>query len=86
MLPIVNITGEWLWNSANFKGADDEANLYVEKGHNHTQCFVLCSFNMLDLPDSEVFYWLIVQYMQECFCFVQGHGWKVNKKIEQWVP
>ena len=45
---IVNI-GEWLWNSAIFKGADKEANI------NSAQFFVLCLFNMLDWPESNVF-------------------------------
>lgn len=40
--------GEWLCNSANFKGSDKGAHLDAEKGLCPVQSFVLCSLIMLD--------------------------------------
>ena len=43
-------------------------------------CFMLIHHAWLTRPKH--FYRLIVQYVQECVCFVQGHGWKKWTKGE----
>ena len=68
--------GEWLWNSANFKGAEKGAHIDVEMGQNSAQSFVICSFIMLDWPDTNVFIGSMSNNMHKCYCFVQGQSWK----------